>query len=90
MTLEVTIIQLIKKGKTRCFWKEDGLILTKGKHILIPSDDYLQREVMKECHDSKCVVHPGLHMPHAFMGDSYHWPQFKDDVEAYVKTYLVC
>jgi len=32
-SLAQAIIQLVKKGKTRCFWEEDGLILTKSKHI---------------------------------------------------------
>ena len=42
-----TIIQLVKEGKTCRFWEEDGLILTKGKRIYVPSYDNLRREVMR-------------------------------------------
>jgi len=36
-SLAQTIINLVKEGKTRRFWLEDGLILTKGKRIYVPS-----------------------------------------------------
>jgi len=45
---------------------------------------------MKECHDSKWAGHPGIHRTLALVGDSYYGPHMKDDVEAYVKTCLVC
>ena len=89
-SLAQTIIQLVREGKTRRFWEDDGLILTKGKRIYVPSYDNLRREVMKECHDSKWAGHPGIHRTLALVGDSYYWPHLKDDVEAYVKTCLVC
>jgi len=66
------------------------LIRTKGKRIYVPSHDNLRREVMKECHDSKWAGHPGIHRTLSLLGDSYNWPHLKDDVEAYVKTCLVC
>jgi len=34
--------------------------------------------------------YPGMHHRLALVGDSYYWSHLKDDVEAYVKTYLVC
>ena len=40
-SLAQTILQRVKEGKTRCFWEEDGLILTKGKCIYVPSFDNL-------------------------------------------------
>ena len=45
---------------------------------------------MKECHDSKWAGHPGVHRTLALVSDSYYWPHLKDDVEALVKTCLVC
>ena len=89
-TLAQTIIQLVKEGKTRRFWEEDGLILIKGKRIYVPSYDNLRRKVMKECHDSKWAGHLGVHRTLALVSDSYYWPHLKDDVQAFVKTCLVC
>jgi len=68
----------------------DGLVVTKGKRLYVPSFDNLRREVMKECHDSKWAGHPGIHRTLALVGNSYYWHHMKDDVEAYVKTCLVC
>jgi len=68
---------------------EDGLVLNKGKRIYVPSYENLQREVMKEGHDSKRVGHPGMHRTLALVGESYYWFHLKNDVEAYVKTCLV-
>ena len=45
---------------------------------------------MKECYDSKWVGHPGIHRTLALVGESYYWPHLKDDVDAYVKTYVMC
>jgi len=59
-TLTQTITQLVNEETCR-FWEEDRLILTKGKHIYVPSYDNLRREVMKECHDSKWAGHPSVH-----------------------------
>ena len=89
-TLAQTIIQLVKEGKTRRFWEEDGLIFTKDKRIYVPSYDNLRREVMKKYHDSKWAGHPGVHRTLALVSDSYYWPHLKDNVEAFVKTCLVC
>ena len=60
-TFVQTIIQLVKEGKTRRFWEEDGLILIKGKCIYVPLYDNLRREALKECHDSKWTGHAGIH-----------------------------
>ena len=89
-TLAQIIIQLVKEGNKRRFWEEDGLILTKGKRIYVPSYDNLRRKVMKECHDSKWAGHLGVHRTLALVSDSYSWPHLKDDVQAFVKTCLVC
>ena len=85
-----TITTLAKEGKTRRFWVDDDLILAKGNRIYVPPHDNLRREVMKECHDSKWAGHPGVHRTLALVGDAYYWPNLRDDVEAYVKTCLVC
>ncbi|KAL4366472.1 hypothetical protein GQ457_05G021340 [Hibiscus cannabinus] len=46
--------------------------------------------LMKESHDSKWAGHPGIHRTTALLADQYYWPHMGRDVEAYVKTCLVC
>ncbi|KAL4341343.1 hypothetical protein GQ457_08G022080 [Hibiscus cannabinus] len=46
--------------------------------------------LMKESHDSKWAGHPGIHRTTALLADQYFWPHMSRDVEAYVKTCLVC
>jgi len=44
---------------------------------------------MKECHDYKRVGHPSMHHTLALVGDSYYWSDLKNDVKAYVNTFLM-
>jgi len=69
-SLAQTIIQLVKEGKIRRFWKEDGLILIKDKRIYVPSYDNLGWEVTKECHDSKWAGHLGILHTLGLVGES--------------------
>ena len=85
-----TIISIVKEGKTRRLWVEDDLVYIKGSRVYVPSYGNLRKEVLKECHDSKWAGHPGIHRTLALVEDSYYWPHLRDDVEAYVKTCLVC
>ncbi|KAE8692279.1 hypothetical protein F3Y22_tig00110847pilonHSYRG00180 [Hibiscus syriacus] len=50
----------------------------------------LRKELMRECHDSKWAGHPGIHRTLVLIAEHYYWPHMGNDVEAYVKTYLVC
>ncbi|KAH7846404.1 hypothetical protein Vadar_013657 [Vaccinium darrowii] len=35
-TMSVNLIDLVKKGKTRQFWLQDGLLMSKGNSVLCP------------------------------------------------------
>ncbi|KAE8692579.1 hypothetical protein F3Y22_tig00110831pilonHSYRG00022 [Hibiscus syriacus] len=84
------LIELATEGKTRKFWLEGGLLYARGHRLYVPQFEGLRKELMKECHDSKWAGHPGIHQTLALITDSYYWPHMGDDVEAYVKTCLVC
>ena len=45
---------------------------------------------MKETHDTKQVSHPIKKMAFDFISRSFHWLKMKDDIQAYVKSCLVC
>lgn len=84
------LCQQAQNGKTRRFWWEDGLLFTKGRRIYVPQYGKLRKEIIRECHDTKWAGHPGIRRTMALVEDRYYWPNMRDDVEAYVKTCLVC
>ena len=50
----------------------------------------IRRNLIKECHDTKWAGHPGQRHTRALLESAYYWPQIQDEVEAYVRTCLVC
>ncbi|KAK2994750.1 hypothetical protein RJ640_031023 [Escallonia rubra] len=46
------LLKLIESGKTRQFWQEDGLLMTKGRRVYVPRVDDLRRTLIRECHDT--------------------------------------
>lgn len=49
----------------------------------------LRKEIIKECHDSLWVGHPGIECTMVLMERAYYLPHMKKDIELYVKTCLV-
>ncbi|TXG69042.1 hypothetical protein EZV62_003977 [Acer yangbiense] len=88
--LAKSLIKLANEGKTRRFWLDEGILLTTGDRMFVPKWGNLRKEIIKECHDSKWAGHPGMTRTLALLQNSYYWPQMRDDVDAYVRTYLVC
>lgn len=43
------LLELVKQGKTRRFWLEDGLLYTLQRRLFVAG---LRKEIIKECHDS--------------------------------------
>ncbi|KAH9706417.1 Endonuclease [Citrus sinensis] len=84
------LLEKVLEGKTRRFWQEEGILLTKGDQLFVPRWGNLRREVIKECHDSKWAGHPGVERTTALVQASYFWPHMRNDIEAYVRTCLVC
>ena len=88
--LAKNLLKLAIEGKTRRFWEDDGLLLTVGNRVFVPKWGNLRREILKEFHDSLWAGHPGMNRTLALVQQNYYWPQLKDDVEAYVRTCLIC
>ncbi|RVX00707.1 Transposon Tf2-12 polyprotein [Vitis vinifera] len=85
-----SLIALAHEGKTKRFWVEDGLLYTKGRRLYVPKWGNIRRNLIKECHDTKWAGHPGQRRTRALLESAYYWPQIRDEVEAYVRTCLVC
>ena len=81
--------QQVRNGETRKYWLENDLIVFKGGRLYVPMGG-LRRELLKETHDAKWAGHPGEEQTMALLSRSYYWPKMGEDVQAYVKSCLVC
>ena len=61
----------------------------KGGRFYVPMGG-LRKELLKETHDAKWTGHPGEERTMALLSRSYYWPRMGEDVQAYVKSCLVC
>ncbi|KAE8690983.1 cytochrome P450 78A7-like [Hibiscus syriacus] len=84
------IIDGAKEGRTGEFWLEGELLYYRGHRLFVPRYGKLHKELMKEYHDSKWAGHPGVDRTLALLSEQYYWPHMTEDVQAYVKTCLVC
>ncbi|KAK2995664.1 hypothetical protein RJ640_008910 [Escallonia rubra] len=79
------LLKLIENGKTRQFWQEDSLLMTKGRRVYVPRVDDLRRTLIRECHDTLWAGHAGGERTLALLQQGYYWPQMGDEVQDYVE-----
>ncbi|KAK3043051.1 hypothetical protein RJ639_002619 [Escallonia herrerae] len=84
------LLKLIESGKTRQFWQEDGLLMTKGRRVYVPRVDHMRRTLIRECHDTLWAGHARGERILALFQQGYYWPQMGDEVQEYVNTCLSC
>lgn len=58
---------------------EDGIIAYRRQMILL-EDETLQREVLREAHESRLVTHPGSTKMYRDLEEFYWWPNMKRKV----------
>ena len=56
----------------------------------MPKWGNISHNLIKECHDTKWIGHPGQRRTRALLKSAYTWPLIWDEVEAYMRTCLVC
>ena len=79
----------VMNGETRKYWLENDLLVFKGGRLYVLMGG-LRRELLKETHDAKWAGHLGEERTMALLSRSYYWPKMGEDVQAYVKSWLVC
>ena len=67
-----SLIALAHEGKTKRFWVEDGLLYTKGRRLYMPKWGNIRWNLIKECHDTKWVGHPGQRRTRALLELAYY------------------
>src|ERR1051325_8355514 len=83
-------MQLAEEGKTRQFWVEDGLLITKGNRLYVPRLGNLRKALLEECHNTMWAGHNGWQRTFALLKQRYYWPNLRDDVMQFTKTCLIC
>ncbi|KAL0532578.1 hypothetical protein IC582_031283 [Cucumis melo] len=83
-------MNLAKAGKTRQFWVEEDLLVTKGNRLYVLRAGDLRKKLLYECHDTLWAGHPGWQRTYALLKKGYFWPNMRDDVMQYTKTCLIC
>ncbi|KAA0063945.1 reverse transcriptase [Cucumis melo var. makuwa] len=84
------VLNLVKAGKTRQFWVEEDLLVTKGNRLYVPRAGDLRKKLLYECHDTLWADHPGWQRTYVLLEKGYFWPNMRDDVIQYTKTCLIC
>ena len=49
------LIVLAHEVKTKRFWVKDDLLYTKGKWLYVPKWGNIRKNLIKECHNTKCA-----------------------------------
>ncbi|XP_022760023.1 uncharacterized protein LOC111306411 [Durio zibethinus] len=78
--LACAILKLVEEGKSKHFWKENGVLWTKGPRVFVPRAGGLRQMLMRECHDTPWAGHPGWQRTLALLKQGYYWPQMRQDV----------
>lgn len=80
----------VTSGLVRRFWIQDGLLRAQGGRLVVPKNEALRRDLLKESHDSRWAGHPGMERMYALLSRDFYWPNMWRDVEAYVRSCLIC
>ncbi|KAL5526401.1 hypothetical protein ACEPAF_8124 [Sanghuangporus sanghuang] len=64
------------------WWKDDKLV--------IPPDEEVKKEIVRQCHDAPASGHPGLQKTIDKLERRVWWPKMREWVEEYVRTCDVC
>ncbi|CAH9148831.1 unnamed protein product [Cuscuta epithymum] len=83
------LCEQVASGAVRRYWLEDGVLFGKGGRLYVPVGG-LRVELLKETHDPQWAGHPGVARMFALLSRDYVWPKMEQDIEAYVRTCLVC
>ncbi|KAG8366490.1 hypothetical protein BUALT_Bualt17G0085400 [Buddleja alternifolia] len=83
------LVEQVGVGHIRKYWLNDGLSYAKDGRAYMPSGP-LRRQLLRETHDPQWVGHPGIDRMLALLSHRYYWPKMEYDVEAYVRTCLMC
>ena len=68
----------------------DSGILRFKQRICVPNDEDIKRIILKEAHESRYSLHPGITKMYNDLKRQYWWPKMKFDVTEFVSNCLTC
>ena len=71
------MVAQVKAGKTRQFWVEEELLLTKGNNLYVPRAGDLRKRLLHECHDTLWVGYPRWQRMYVLLKKGYFWLTFE-------------
>ena len=67
----------------------DGILRLKGR-VCVPGGRLFRRQILKEGHQSRLRIHPGMTKMYKDLKESFWWNGMKTDVADFVAQCLVC
>lgn len=71
-------------------WKLSQGTLTFKNRLVIPEDNNLRLELIREAHDKPAIGHPGERRTLELIRDRYYWKGIKSDICQYVRNCHSC
>jgi len=68
---------------------EDGILRFKGR-VCVPGGPHFRRQILKEGHQSRLSIHPGMTKMYKDLKESFWWNGMNADVANFVAQCLVC
>ena len=70
-------------------WRMTYYFANSGQ-AYVPAGGGLRRQLLRETHNASWIGHSEVERMRALLSRSFYWPNMEENIEAYVKTYLVC
>jgi len=67
----------------------DGLILYKDR-LVVPEDDHLRTELIREAHEQLSMAHPGRNKTCRLISARYYWPNLPKDIARFIRNCHTC
>ncbi|KAG7593905.1 hypothetical protein ISN45_Aa01g026930 [Arabidopsis thaliana x Arabidopsis arenosa] len=78
-----------ENNKTEYQTSNNGTIVVNGR-VCVPDIKELKEEILREAHQSRFSIHPGLHKMYHDLKRYYHWVGMKKDVARWVARCPTC
>jgi len=83
------LMKWAENNKTEYETSNNGTIVVNGR-VCVPANKGLREEILREAHQSKFSIHPGLHKMYHDLKRYYHWVGMKKDVASWVARCSTC
>lgn len=80
----------MKLGVEKPFRVLDDKVVAMDRRMYMPDDKALKKEVLREAHELRFVVHPRSTKMHKDLNEFYWWPNMKKTITKFIAKCGVC